>query len=263
MVDVQRPGGCARTDMVWQEALVADAYHAFRTGIPFADVHFDVMNRLLAAAGIQVVTLLDLGAGDGIVTDVISRRYPLTSAVLVDFSTPMLEAARDRLSSRQSTINASFVAGDFREDEWHGYVASAGPYDAVISRFAIHHIPDAMKRDLYAAILGWLRPGGMFINIEHVSSGSEMYSTANDQLMIDGMANTRADLMDIEAVTASYHARQDADANILAPVHEQLAWLLDAGYVDVDCAFKAFELAVFAGRRPVSSSIRPIQTDFL
>ena len=37
--------------------------------------------------------------------------------------------------------------------------------------------------------------------------------------------------------------------DICAPVDEQCAWLRDAGFVDVDCFFKAWRFAVFGGRR--------------
>lgn len=48
-----------------------------------------------------------------------------------------------------------------------------------------------------------------------------------------------------------YYYRPDKAANILTPVEDQCAWLREIGYVDVDCYLKAFELAVFGGRRPV------------
>jgi hypothetical protein len=53
-----------------------------------------------------------------------------------------------------------------------------------------------------------------------------------------------------EQVTAEYLTREDKAANVLAPVDEQCQWLVDAGFDDVDCYFKYFELAVFGGRRP-------------
>ncbi|CAN0477203.1 unnamed protein product, partial [Phaeothamnion confervicola] len=37
---------------------------------------------------------------------------------------------------------------------------------------------------------------------------------------------------------------------ILAPVETQLEWLRASGFVDVDCVFKLFELAVLTARRP-------------
>jgi tRNA (cmo5U34)-methyltransferase len=51
-------------------------------------------------------------------------------------------------------------------------------------------------------------------------------------------------------VARLYYDRPDKDANILAPVEEQCAWLRDIGFTDVDCYLKVFELAVFGGRRP-------------
>ena len=42
---------------------------------------------------------------------------------------------------------------------------------------------------------------------------------------------------------------QDRRDNILAPVEEQCRWLRRIGFTDVDCFFKAFELAIFGGRR--------------
>ncbi len=36
---------------------------------------------------------------------------------------------------------------------------------------------------------------------------------------------------------------------ILAPLDDQCQWLREIGYIDVDCFFKAFELAIFGGRK--------------
>jgi hypothetical protein len=54
-------------------------------------------------------------------------------------------------------------------------------------------------------------------------------------------------------VASTYDQRPDKAANILAPVEEQCAWLRAVGFVDVDCFFKAFELAVFGGRKPIAA----------
>jgi ubiquinone/menaquinone biosynthesis C-methylase UbiE len=247
--DAPIPG---RNDLIWRCASVTSEYHASRTGIPFAEAHFAIMHRLFAAAGITVRDLLDLGAGDGIATAMVAERQPVERAVLVDFSEPMMDAARERFSLSGSGPAVSFVIGDFRESVWHEQVARAGPFDAVVSRFAIHHVPDEDKRALYGAVLEWLVPGGMFVNIEHVTSASDLYALAHDRMMLDGIIAAQESDADAESVAATYRARQDAGANILAPVEDQMRWLTAAGFVDVDCAFKAFELAVFAGRRPLS-----------
>jgi hypothetical protein len=53
-----------------------------------------------------------------------------------------------------------------------------------------------------------------------------------------------------EEIAQEYKNRPDKAANILAPVELQCDWLREIGYEEVDCYFRIYELAVFAGRRP-------------
>lgn len=243
-----KPG--ERHDAVWRRPAVMSGYHAIRDAVPFVEAQFEVMHRLLNMAGLRVRRLLDLGSGDGIAAAAVADRQPVECAVLVDFSEPMLAAAQARFNSHDPEPKVEFVVGDLRSANWHGRVGAAGPYDAIVSRYAIHHLPDEDKQALYSQLLGWLVPGGMFINIEHVSSATELYEAAHDRLMIDSIVAAGGPDADAAVIEDHYRSREDAHANILAPVDVQTRWLTDIGYVDVDCAFKAFELAVFSGRRP-------------
>jgi tRNA (cmo5U34)-methyltransferase len=51
-------------------------------------------------------------------------------------------------------------------------------------------------------------------------------------------------------------AAEEDPSNQLAPVHDQLAWLEEAGFEQVDCHWKWLELALIAGIK----SSRPTQT---
>jgi hypothetical protein len=53
-----------------------------------------------------------------------------------------------------------------------------------------------------------------------------------------------------QEVAETYYSRPDKVENILAAVELQCEWLRDIGFVDVDCFFKAFELALLGGRKP-------------
>jgi len=239
-----------RRDVVWQDASTTASYHQSRQGIPFADAHFDIAERVLRAHDVEVHSVLDLGCGDGIATADLAARFPVTHAVLVDFSEPMLEAARARFST--SDLSLVLIPGDLLGNAWLPEVTEAGPFDLVVSRFAIHHLPHERKQGLYSEILELLRPGGMFVNIEHVRSPNPQYQAAFDRMLIEGIHRLDEDARTIEDVEHAYRGRQDAETNSLAPVEDQCAWLRDIGYRDVDCAFKALELAVIAGRRPES-----------
>lgn len=237
-----------RQDTIWQDPSAVDGFNAITGDIPFTDVHFDIMHRLLTESGLEVGNLLDLGAGDGIVTAEVMKHQPVSTATLTDFSEPFLAGAHKRFA--ESNLDVAYVAGDFRETDWHNAVTERGPFDMVASRFAIHHIPDEMKRALYAQVFKWLKPGGMFVQIEHVASGAPMYNAAHDRLMVERITAGQGDSANFDEVFASYRTRADGGANILAPVWDQLEWLREIGFEDVDCAFKCFELSVFAGRKP-------------
>lgn len=240
-----------RNDTIWQDASVVANYQVSSQSIPFVDVHFEIMHRVIEASGVEVRNLLDLGAGNGIATVEVAKRQPIERATLTEFSAPMFDMARQRFADSPPSFDVEDVIGDFRATDWHRAVEARGPYDLVVSRFAIHHIPDEDKQALYGAILGWLRPGGLFINIEHVASASALYATAHDRLMVECLVGASGGDADFDEVYASYRERADGPANILAPVWRQLDWLRELGYTDVDCPFKAFEIAIFAGRRPL------------
>ncbi len=240
-----------RKDVIWQAAETAANYHRSRRAIPYADDHFDITERVLIAHGIEVRSVLDLGCGDGLATQAMVDRFPVERAVLVDFSQPMLDGARHRF--RESQIAVEIIQGDLLTSEWLTNIGAGPALDLVISRFAIHHLPHDRKRTLYTEILLLLRPGGMFVNIEHVQSPNAAYQAAFERMLIEGIHALSENRETIEETERAFRVRQDAETNILAPVEEQCAWLRQIGFVDVDCSFKAFELAVFGGRKPGQS----------
>jgi hypothetical protein len=143
--------------------------------------------------------------------------------------------------------------GDLGAPAWIAPVRPRGPFDVVVSGFAIHHLPDARKRALYGEVFDLLGPGGLFVNLEHVASASAWGEAISDDRIVDALyahhaatapGRTRAE------IAAEYHHRPDKAANVLAPVEAQCAWLRALGFVEVDCFFKLFELAVFGGRKP-------------
>jgi ubiquinone/menaquinone biosynthesis C-methylase UbiE len=237
-----------RTDEVWKAPSLAAAYlEGVRASIPLAQEQIDVMLRLIAACGKPVSSFLDLGCGDGVLSAAIVQRFPHAEGVLADFSEPMLEAAKKRFASQ--IVSLHFANVDYGLASWTQSVEDWSPFDAIVSGYSIHHQPDTRKREIYGEIFGLLRPGGVFINVEHVSSPTTWVAQVNDELFIDYLHGARKD-MSRSDVAETYYYRPDKAANILAPVEQQCQWLREIGFADVDCYLKILELAVFGGRRP-------------
>lgn len=243
-------GGVGRRDMFWRNAdTVANYLNTSRQAIPLANEQLDALLRVIAAFNCPVRTVLDVGAGDGVAAELIARRFPVERVTLVDFSVPMLKQAMIRFAG--SALAVDLIDADLYESSWQEELPADVPsYDVIVSRYAIHHLPDERKRDLYGEIYNCLAPGGVFANIEHVSSESPVYTRIFDDLIIEGMVATSAPSIDHAEATAAYHRRYDAETNILAPADAQCDWLRDTGFVDVDAVMKVFELAVIVARRP-------------
>lgn len=240
-----------RKDKVWQDPEIAEAFLKSRRGaIPCAAEQIKMMMRLVDAVGRPIRTFLDLGCGDGTLGAAVLEHHPEAYGVFIDFSKTMIKAAESKVGEFASQ---KFILADYSFPEWQSVVGDSAPFDAVISGYSIHHQPDERKREVYEEIFDLLRPGGAFVNVEHVQAGSARSNALFEDHIIDsfyalereqGGAKTR------DQIANEFRNRRDAEANILAPVDAQCQWLREIGYADVDCYFKIFELAVFGGFRP-------------
>lgn len=167
--------------------------------------------------------VLDLGTGDGHLVALLGARRPTTRFVGLDISPPMLAAAAERFSGDDRVV---VLEHDLAEP-----LSPQGPFDAVISAFAIHHLDDGRKRVLSQEVFGLLAPGGVFANLEHVASPTPALHAAF-----------------LEEI--GYTSEEEDDSNRCAGVEAQLGWLRGAGFNDVDCLWKWREMALLVGFRP-------------
>ena len=240
-----------RHDVVWQNPTLVRGYlTGTRGGIPFGAEQIEIMLRVVEARGEPVRRFADLGCGGGALARALLARFPEARATLVDFSEPMLAAAKAELKDQVPA--PTFVIADLASSRWSDAIAGSEPFDVIVSGYAIHHLTHERKRALYAEIFDQLVPGGMFINIEHVASATPAVEALSDDLMVEclhGFQAKQAGAKSRAQIADEFHHRPDKAANILAPVETQCEWLRAIGFADVDCYFKVFELAVFGGRR--------------
>jgi tRNA (cmo5U34)-methyltransferase len=240
------------TAEVWKQAAIVERFLNFHAAIPLAREQIGVMQTLLATRGEPIQSFIDLGCGDGILAAALLDKYPECRGVLADFSEPMLEQARVQLKEYESQLE--FVNLDYADPAWVNMMQANGPFDAIVSRYSIHHQPDERKQIIYQEIFDLLAPGGWLINIEHILPSASLATDLLNNHIIDGRyaievvnggSKSRQEIADI------FLKRPDREANLLAPVETQCDWLRQIGFEQVDCYFRIYELAVFAGRRPV------------
>jgi tRNA (cmo5U34)-methyltransferase len=233
---------------VWhQEDVVAGFIDDRRKLIPLFDVQEELTKRLIMRGGRQVRRFVDLGAGDGGFAELLLDAYPDSTGVLVDFSEPMLAAARRRLASKAERWE--IAKADLARRAWREVLPEGERFDAVVSRLAIHHLPDERKRELYAEAFELLKPGGLFINWEHVETGGlaeGLFDEFFRERLLEAERECEHPRSD-EEVLASYD--DAADDDILRDPESQCDWLREAGFEKVDVYFKLPGLAIFGGER--------------
>lgn len=239
-----------KTKSQWQTSELAAAFlEGVRGAIPTAGLQLDVMAHIIRSWHPEPQRILDLGCGDGAVGRFLLRRFPMAQVVFADFSEPMLAAAKKQLAGHHQAL---VVKADFSAAGWLTAVRDHGPFDVVVSGFAIHHQPDQRKKSLYTEIFGLLDAGGLFLNLEHVAPASPAGESLFDEYFIDHLHHFHQQKEPgkrRDEIAQAFYNRPDKAENILAPVADQCAWLQRIGFRDVDCFLKVFDLALFGGRK--------------
>ncbi len=236
---------------IWRDPATATEFRQRRRSIPGADAQMDVLHKLVERVA-QVHNVLDLGCGDGVLLETILHAHPKAAGVGIDGSEDMLNAAGrrfDLLPTRRPVL----IEADFESPVWLEALPTRR-FDVIVSGFAIHHSTDDRKRTIYHEIHGLLRPGGVFVNIEHVASASPLGEALFERTYAEHQLSFRRDQGEDITLDTALHELQSCPAkaaNKLAPVETQLAWLRESGFVDVDCYWKWFELAVIGGFKEV------------
>ena len=217
-----------------------------RQFFPLAQEQLETISRIIDKFNPSIDYFLDLGCGDGFLGRFIYELYPNSEGVFLDISQEMINKVKEK-SLKEST---KYIVKDFGEEDWVSSIKSIKKFDLIISGFSIHHIDNEKKKNLYEDIFNLLKPGGIFINLEHVSSPTEKIEELFNDLFLDGMSDYQESIGEKktkEEIKNIYHDPKHKELNKLESVEKQCVWLREIGFKEVDCFMKIFELALFGG----------------
>lgn len=202
--------------------------------IPCFDDFYGTVLELIPYTPAERFRVLDLGAGTGILSQLLAERFPLARITLMDVAEGMLAKARARFAGEAARF--TFVAADYAAE-------LSGEFEVVVSALSIHHLSDELKAGLCRRIHQILPPGGLFINADQVLGATpeidgRYRETWLRQVREKGVA-------DSELAAARERMKEDK----MAPLESQLAWLRQAGFVSVNCWYQNFSFAVYSGRK--------------
>jgi tRNA (cmo5U34)-methyltransferase len=185
------------------------------------------------------IRVLDLGAGTGLLSALIARAFPCARITLADVSPEMLGVARRRFANEPTRFELRVV--DYERE------TLAGGYDAVVSALSIHHLDASGKRKLFRKVYDVLCDGGVFVNADQVLGPTPEIEARYREAWFRQVRERGVSEEDLAA--ALMRMREDR----MSTLDEQKTWLVEAGFLRVDCLYKNYSFAVYGGRRGVQA----------
>jgi len=131
---------------------------------------FDVIVEMIRDTQDNVTNVVDLGCGTGSVMLRLLQAFPEAHITGIDMDPTLLPLARERLGHFRD--RAHFIQTDLRDSILMDIVPH--PVNAVVTATAFHWLNEQQIKELYEQISNVLRPGGIFLNADHVGSTSPL-----------------------------------------------------------------------------------------
>jgi tRNA (cmo5U34)-methyltransferase len=214
--------------------IAAEDYdRARRRLVPGFDDFYRAAIDLIRFPRESAIKVLDLGAGTGLMAAFIAYSFPNARITMVDISNEMLERARARFELAGERFR--FEVSDYGVDRIQE------KYDAIVSALSIHHLADEQKRSLFGRIYGALNDNGVFVNAEQFRCATPERHTFHHERWVARVRELGVDDRDLTA------ALDRMKFDRAATLEEQLEWMREAGFRDIDCAYKNLIFAVYCG----------------
>jgi SAM-dependent methyltransferase len=127
-----------------------------------------LIDAVEAGTGRPDPLVLDLGCGPGSLSARLLDRLPRATVVAIDTDPLLLALARGAHPGR---TELRFADLDLRTPGWAAELDLDRPADAAVSTTALHWLPEPGLRTAYAELASVLRPGGLFLNGDHLDVG--------------------------------------------------------------------------------------------
>jgi tRNA (cmo5U34)-methyltransferase len=192
----------------------------------------------------RFIKVLEIGCGDGRITQELLKVDKNMEGTLIDGSYEMIKNAIKRL---ESYPELKFIQTTFQELVKSDLLPQN--FDFVVSSLAIHHLRSDEKESLFKYIYDKLNSGGFFLNIDVARAPSEdlekWYLKLWKEWIIEN--ETRSESSEsFQHIPDQYENNPDNHPDTL---EKQLKSLKYTGFKNVDCYYKYGIFAIYGGQK--------------
>ncbi len=219
--------------------------------VPHRLMQFKIIAALLGGLE-EDCRMIDLCCGDGTLAGMLLDSKKEAIVYGLDGSVEMLRRATGRLSRFGSRFVPKMI--ELSSQAWR---SSAEPVDALVSSMAVHHLDGPQKQALFADIHRMLKANGRIVIADITAPASEPGRLiASD--MWDETVKDRS--IEVDGNTGAYDFFRREKWNIFrypdpedidkpSPLYDQLRWLDEAGFVEIEVHWMLAGHAVFSARK--------------
>jgi tRNA (cmo5U34)-methyltransferase len=205
--------------------------------IPYYSQMVDALVSAIPFQRSAPIQVMDIGCGTGTVAAAVLGSFPNARLTCLDLAEGMIAMAKIKLADHAAI---RYIVSDIASHQFDQ------AYDAIVSSLALHHmVSDAEKQRICRRIYESLAPGGVFYNADVVLGSNDSLQGAN---MRQWCAFMRRHITpeEVDGKWIPKYYAEDYPAKLV----DQLKWLGEIGFSEMDVIWKYYNFAVYGGTKP-------------
>lgn len=172
--------------------------------------------------------VLDLGCGNGILSELVLQKLPNSYIVGFDLTESMLKVFEKKLSKYSGKFESK--QGDFRTD------SIGNEYDIIIAGLTLHHLTWEEREKFYKTLYSSLNEGGLFIARDIIIDENKV--VVNDQY------GHWKEFMKSQGEDPDFWYFKHIEKDHPMTLTDHFTWLRKAGFLMVECQWRLYNFAI-------------------
>jgi tRNA (cmo5U34)-methyltransferase len=177
--------------------------------------------------------VLDLGCGNGILSELVFNKLPRARIVGFDLTDNMLQAYRQKLAPFADRF--SLLSGDFRVDP----IGSG--YDIILAGLTLHHLTWQERRAFYRHLYAALNQGGKFIARDIILD--------EDRGVTEDHYFQWKKFMLSQGEDPEFWYEKHLEKDHPMSLTDHFSWLQEAGFTKAACHWRLYNFAVTSAEK--------------